>query len=93
MEAWFLADREALASYYGQGFRIGSIPNQQNVELIRKENVLKALSGASGKTKSKGRYDKAGHAGDLLARIDPAKVRAASHHADRLIEILLRASR
>ena len=32
MEAWLVADREALASYFGQGFNKRMIPHRPNVE-------------------------------------------------------------
>ena len=36
MEAWFLADREALAEYYGKGFRPNAIGNTADVERVSK---------------------------------------------------------
>jgi hypothetical protein len=56
MESWFLADRDALASFYGQGFTPGSLPGQPNVELISKRDVLSALYNASRNTRSKGDF-------------------------------------
>jgi hypothetical protein len=35
MESWFLADPEALRTYYKQGFLIRSLPRRRNVEEIR----------------------------------------------------------
>jgi Domain of unknown function (DUF4276) len=90
MEAWFLADRKALADYYGQGFTAGSLPDQRNVELISKRDVLSALKQASKNTKTKGEYHKTKHGFDLLELIDPVLVRAASVHADRLFVVLQR---
>ena len=34
MESWFLADREALGTFYGQGFRGTALPQNQHVEQI-----------------------------------------------------------
>jgi hypothetical protein len=90
MEAWFLADKEALTEYYGQGFLVNSLPGQANVEIIRKRDVVNALDHASRNTQ-KETYHKTRHGFDLLGRIDPAKVRRASAHADRLFEALNRA--
>ena len=90
MEAWFLADRQVLADYYGQGFIAGSLPGQQNIELISKPDVFKALQHASKNTKTKGEYHKTRHGFDLLERIDPNLVRAASVHAERLFTVLQR---
>jgi hypothetical protein len=89
MEAWFLADQQALTDYYGQGFLAGSLPGQPNIELIPKQDVFSALQHASRKTQ-KGEYHKTRHGFDLLERIDPKRVRAASHHADRLLVVLQR---
>src|SRR6266480_6551154 len=36
MEAWVIADTEALEQFYGQGFYVGSIPGNANVEQIQK---------------------------------------------------------
>jgi hypothetical protein len=87
MESWFLADKPTLIAYYGQGFLAGSLPGQANVELIAKQNVYDALRHASRNTQ-KGEYHKTRHGFDLLEKIDPTKVRAASHHAARLFTVL-----
>lgn len=89
MESWFLADKQALADYYGQGFLANSLPGQPNIELIAKAEVFNALKHASKKTQ-KGEYHKTEHGFDLLSLIDPTRVRAASTHADRLHVILKR---
>jgi hypothetical protein len=90
MEAWFLADRQALAGYYGQGFTAGSLPGQPSIELISKQDVLRALKQASKNTKTKGEYHKTKHGFDLLELIDPNRVRAASVHAEHLLTVLQR---
>jgi len=90
MESWFLADRRTLADYYGQGFTAGSLPGQQNIELISKRDVFTALQLASKNTKTKGEYHKTRHGFDLLEMIDPNLVRAASVHAERLLAVLER---
>ncbi len=89
MESWFLADQPALADYYDQGFLLGSLPGQPDIELIPKQRVFRALQHASRNTK-KGAYHKTRHAFDLLERIDPSRVRTASRHANRLLLVLER---
>lgn len=84
MESWFLADAGTMESYYGQGFRRQALPQNPNVEQVPKQHVLSGLDQATRQT-PKGRYSKGKHAFDLLERIDPAKVRAASPYADRFI--------
>ena len=88
MESWFLADRNAVASYYGQGFLANSLPGTPDVETIRKSDVFKALEHASKNTKTKGRYHKTRHGFDLLELLDPRLVRAGSKHARRLFDVL-----
>jgi hypothetical protein len=90
MEAWFLADRQALAEYYGQGFLADSLPGQPNIELISKQEVFRVLRHASKNTRTKGEYHKTRHGFDLLELVDPELVRKASLHADRLFKLLQR---
>jgi hypothetical protein len=42
LEAWFLADKDALKACYGQGFNPNSIPGNPNVEQIAKATVATA---------------------------------------------------
>jgi hypothetical protein len=65
------------------------LPGQANIELVAKKDVFNALRHASKKTQ-KGAYHKTRHGFDLLALIDPTRVRAASNHADRLFAVLER---
>lgn len=83
MEAWFIADIEALKKYYGQGFKENAISRNQNVENIPKDSLEPSLKAASSNT-TQGEYKKIQHAAKLLERIDVAKVRTASDHCDRL---------
>ncbi|MEP7012805.1 MAG: DUF4276 family protein [Acidobacteriota bacterium] len=87
MEAWFIADPEALAAYYGQRFGASALPGRQNVEEIPKGEVESSLKSATKRTQ-KGEYHKIRHASDLLARIDPAKVRKRAPHCERLLTTL-----
>ena len=89
MEAWFLADREALIEFYGQGFLAGSLPGQPNIEQILKRSLLPVLKHASKQT-SKGPYHKTRHGFAVLALIDPQRLRVASPHAGRLFDVLIR---
>lgn len=87
MEAWFLADPEALAVYYGQRFGAQALPGRGNVEQIAKADVERSLKEATRKTQ-KGEYHKIRHGAELLARIDPAKVRKRAPHCERLLATL-----
>lgn len=87
MESWLLADRDALSEYYNQGFFVNSLPGRTNIEEIPKRDVAQALDHATRPTQ-KGVYHKTRHGFELLANIDPAKVRAASGYARRFFEVL-----
>ena len=91
MEAWFLADREALTEFYGPEFLAGSLPGQQNIEQIPKPSLLPALEHASRQT-SKGPYHKTRHGFALLTLLNPQRLRDASPHASRLFEALIHAT-
>jgi hypothetical protein len=83
LEAWFLADKDALNAYYGQGFNPNPIPGNPNVEQIAKATVVDAMEIATRNTQ-KGKYRKIRDASRLLERISPTVVRAKSPHCDRL---------
>ena len=91
LEAWFLADQDALQAYYGQGFNPNPIPANPNVEQIAKATVVAAMGIATRNTQ-KGEYRKIRDASRLLERISPAVVRARSPHCDRLFTELIRAN-
>lgn len=74
MEAWFLADREALAEYYDGGFRQDRLPGRpDDIEMIRKDDLEPALVRATRDTRTKHTYHKTRHGFALLEMIAPAK--------------------
>lgn len=87
VEAWLVAVPEALAAFYGQGFRRNALPRTEDVETIGKDRLLSALVQATEPTQ-KGRYHKIDHCAALLERIRPADVRARAAHCDRLFQVL-----
>jgi Domain of unknown function (DUF4276) len=87
MENWFLSDKETLANFFGQGFKINSLPANQQVENISKSDVYKALKEAT-KDTHKGTYGKGRHSFKILAEIDPSKLMNAAPYAKRLFEHL-----
>ena len=87
MEAWFLADRQALSSYFGQGFNANSLPNNPNIEDVPKRDVEASLRNAT-RQSGKGAYHKGNHASDLLGRIDPATVCNACPNFALLVDFL-----
>lgn len=87
MEAWFIADIDALRDYYGQGFQESAIPKPANVEEIDKDRLASALKKATRNTLKK-EYHKTRHASQLLEKLDVTKVRKASPNCDRLFKTL-----
>ena len=85
MESWFLADKEALQSFYHQSFRPQDLPQNPTIENIPKQDVFNGLSQATRNTRS---YKKGADSFEILEKLDPAKVRNASHYADRFIRAL-----
>ena len=60
MESWLLADKNALANYYGNGFQTNRLPQNPSVEEIPKADVISGLESATSST-PKGKYDKTRH--------------------------------
>lgn len=87
MEAWFLADRECLESYYGASFRSRRLPGNRQPEVVMKNSVINGLREATQGT-PKGTYDKTDHAPELLEQLNPSTVYAACPNFARLIDFL-----
>ena len=88
MEAWFLADKNCLASFFGSGFKEKALPGQSFIEDIPKKDIENGLKMATRQC-GKGAYHKGNHSFEILAGLNPEKVLAASPHAKRLINTLL----
>ena len=83
MEAWIIADPEALAAYFGHYFNASALPNHRNLEEASKLDVAQALANATRHT-TKGAYQKIRDASALLRRIDPNKVSARCPSCKRM---------
>jgi len=89
METWFLADRDTLAAFFGNGFKETQLPAEgRTIEGVAKSHVYKALQDSTAHCKTKAQYGKGEHSFKLLARIDPANVTTASPWAKRFVEEL-----
>ncbi len=87
MEAWFYADHGALADFYGKDFREAALSRRPDPETIPKKELFDGLSQAS-KDCQKGEYSKGSHSFEILALIDPGKVRNSCPYAARLLGAL-----
>jgi hypothetical protein len=87
VEAWLVADVDAVSKFYGQGFNANTIPKNPNVEQISKEDLESTLKRATRNT-PKGEYHKIKHGPKLLGQVDVSKVRKAAPHCDRLFVTL-----
>jgi hypothetical protein len=89
MEAWFHADKGKVQEYYGQGFRLTALIQRTDIDNIPKRDLFAGMKLATSACPTKGEYSKGGHSFEILAIIDPAKVRASSPvHAGRLLDAL-----
>ena len=91
MESWFLADLDTLANFFGQGFNRNVFPARNDVENIPLCDIEDYLE-RSTRQSEKRNFDKSHHSFDILARIRPNMVTAASPHAKRLVDMLIRNS-
>lgn len=87
MEAWFLADKEMLAQYYGNGFNESALPRNPKIEEISKRDVLRGLERATAQTRKK-TYHKTRHGFDIVERLDPYAVQRLSPFADAFFKAL-----
>lgn len=88
MEAWFHADKQKVQEFYGQGFRLAALSQRPDIDNIPKSDLFDGLKMATTACPTKGEYSKGGHSFAILALIDPAKVRASSPHAGRLLNVV-----
>jgi len=88
MESWFLADRDCLARFFGQGFKGNALPSRTDIEQIPKADVLNGLKQATRRSKTRGQYRKSEHSFELLGQLDARAVRTAAPHVDRLVSTL-----
>lgn len=87
MEAWFYCDPMALVRFYGPKFNEQALRARKDVENIPKVDLFDGLKRAT-KDCPKGEYSKGRHSFQILASIDPEKIRARSAYAGRLFHCL-----
>lgn len=79
MEAWIVADPDAVQRFYGQNFLVNALSRRQNLEQEPKADLFKRLEHATRPTQ-KGRYHKIRHASGLLAVLDPSRIALRCAH-------------
>ena len=87
MEAWFIADRNTLADYFGAGFRNSALPQNPNAEDIPKQDIENALRNAT-RDCAKQRYRKGRDDVGLLNLLNPTAVYNVCPNFARLIDHL-----
>ncbi len=87
MEAWFLADPDALSTYFGSHFDKSKLPPANQAENTEKNGINRALMNAVQKTPAK-EYKKIRDGAKLLEKIDPAVVRTHCKWCDRFFNTL-----
>ena len=83
MEAWIVADTDAMRGYYGQHFNETALPRATDLEGVAKHDLENAVHRATVRTQ-KGPYKKIKHASQLLKLIDSENVKARCRHCRRL---------
>lgn len=86
MEAWLCADPEALAAYFGQGFRPEKLPQRKDLESEPKADLNDKLKAATTPSR-KGTYHKGNHL-DLLGHVQPTLVIARCPQAGIFVDTL-----
>ncbi|WP_425618227.1 DUF4276 family protein [Anatilimnocola sp. NA78] len=79
MEAWIVADPDALAAFYGKDFRAKKLPARANLESEPKLELCDKLVAATRDTQ-KQQYHKTQHGPKLLRLIAPDKVKVRCPH-------------
>ena len=89
MEAWFVADRRALRSHFGNRFNANALPSPQNAESIAPENLVAAIERGFPRRGRRGRrYDKIEDGEKLLGLLDHDTVSRHCPHFRRLMDFL-----
>jgi hypothetical protein len=89
MEAWFVADPDALLTHFGPQASITNLMNRADVEVIPKDELVPLLNSVAAKT-PKAKYQKSRDHQPLLELIDPKKLLEKSNHFRRLYQELER---
>lgn len=86
MEAWLLADRDALREYFGQGFNESRLPQRRNPEDVPKDELEPSLRQASADCPQQ--YAKGPVSFAILSKLDAGKVAERCRQARALFDYL-----
>jgi len=89
MEAWFIADPQALINHFGRDFNIKALPSPQNAESVSPSDLATAIREGL-RNSGRRRYDKVTDGVKLLQLIDRVKVGQNCRHFQRLMDYLSR---
>ena len=84
MEAWFLADRTALARYFGDGFRENSLSRRTDVEEVSKQDLERGLNNATRNSRPKGAYHKGRDSFAILADLPESGIAVTLEECEEL---------
>lgn len=88
MEAWFIADKDTLKTYYGNSFKEDKLPQHANIADASKASILDGMKNATKNCSPKGSYSKGTHSFEILGLIDPSKAREKCVWAERFFSAL-----
>ena len=86
MEAWLIADWDALREYFGRGFNENRLPGQSDPEQIPQNRLESSLKDASSGCRRQ--YAKGTVSFEILERVDASKVEKLCTHAKALFGYL-----
>ncbi len=87
MEAWIIADLDALRQFYGVELKENCLPRHIDIELVAKSDIYQAMQQATRNT-TKGEYHKIRHGPKILALLDISRLRQRAQHCDRFFHVL-----
>ena len=91
MEAWFIADPQALIGHFGHDFNVKVLPSPQNAESVAPGDLTAAIrEGLRNSGRRRRGYDKVADGVRLLQLIDDARVSQHCRHFKRLVDHLTR---
>ena len=86
METWLVADRDALAKHYQQGFQVSALPALDNLESRSRDDVQRRLENATRQCSTP--YAKGPHSFAVLGKVSPDAIQQHLPSFQRVRRIL-----